>query len=472
MGTLGLLSETGRYGLATDLYQLTMAAAYFESGLAQEPAVFELFVRQLPPDRGYLLAAGLEQAVEYLRGLRFDGPSIEHLRTLPVFAGVAAPFWEYLRELRFQGDLEALREGTAVFADEPLLQVRAPLLQAQLVETFLLSVINHQTAIATKAARVVDAAGGRGVVEFGARRAHGFDAALFGARAAFIGGCVGTSNVLAGQVFGIDVYGTAAHSFTMAFEDEAEAFRAFHRVFPQHAILLVDTCDTLEGTRRAAAIPGLRGVRLDSGDVAALSVQVRRILDEAGHAGAVIVASGDLDEHRIAALTAQGAPVDLYGVGTELITSRDAPALGGVYKLVAVERGGRRAAVRKLSPGKATYPEWKQVFRKRDAAGGFVGDTLGLRGESVEGEPLLAPVVRAGAPCAGLPPLSALRERARRQREALPPGVRGLRDPEAYPVRLSPGLQEVIDSLSAARPSGSPASSAAPARKAALADGP
>lgn len=445
MQTLGLLSDPGRYGLATDLYQLTMAAAYFENGIGREVASFELFIRRLPARRGYLIAAGLEQAVEYLRGLRFSGESIDYLRALPHFGAVSDGFWEYLREFRFTGDVDAVPEGTVVFPNEPLLQVRGPLIEAQMVETFLLATLNHQTLIASKAARVVEAAGGKGVVDFGVRRAHGFDAGLLGARAAVIGGCIGTSNVLAGQAFGIHVYGTAAHSFTMAFERETDAFAAFQRVFPRHSILLIDTYDTLEGARRAARIePPVRGVRLDSGDLLSLSRDVRRILDEAGRADAIIVASGDLEEDKIAALGEAGAPIDLYGVGTELMTSRDAPALSGVYKLVAIEQGGRHRAVRKLSPEKATYPDEKQLYRTTGPDGRFSGDTLTLRAETAPGESLLAPVLRAGQPAGTLPPLHEIQARARAQREALPPSVRRLQDPEPYPLAISEGIEQVM----------------------------
>ncbi|MFN3652976.1 MAG: nicotinate phosphoribosyltransferase [Armatimonadota bacterium] len=447
MKTLGLLGEPGSCGLATDLYELTMAAAYFEAGMAPVSATFNLFVRRLPPDRGYLVTAGLEQALEYLRALRFDGASLDYLRALPHFAAVGGAYWEYLRDFRFTGDVEAMPEGTVAFANEPLLQVRGPLIEAQMVETFLLATINHQTLIATKAARVVDAAAGRDVVEFGARRAHGFDAANYGARAAVIGGCVGTSNVLAGRTFGIPVSGTAAHSFIMSFEHEREAFRTFHRSFPHHTILLIDTYDTLEGARRAAELgPSVRGVRLDSGDVLTLSRQVRRILDEAGLEKTIIAASGDLNEYEIERMVRAGAPIDLFGVGTELITSRDAPALGGVYKLVAIDDEGRHRAVRKLSPDKATYPDAKQVFRIRRPDGELEGDTLALRGEALPGEPLLTPVLRGGEMVAPLPALPEIRARALEQRAALPEGVRRLRDPEPFPVKISDRLQELTAS--------------------------
>jgi nicotinate phosphoribosyltransferase len=443
--TLGLLSDPGRLGLATDLYQLTMAAAYWENGIGRETATFELFARRLPPRRGYLLVAGLEQAVEYLRNLSFSEASVEHLRGLSIFAAVSDSFWDYLRDFRVTGDLNAVPEGTVAFANEPLLQVRAPLIEAQMVETFLLATVNHQTLIATKAARVVDAAQGRAVVDFGARRAHGFESALFGTRASYIGGCIGTSNVLAGEVFGIKVYGTAAHSFTMAFERESDAFEAFHRVFPEHSTLLIDTYDTVEGARRATALgPSVRGVRLDSGDLLSLSREVRRILDDAGLTGTKIMASGDLNEDSISALLGQGAPIDTFGVGTEMIVSRDAPALGGVYKLVAVDSEEGHRPVRKLSEAKATYPDAKQVLRLRGPDGRFSGDTLALKDEPLPGEPLLAPVLRAGQPAAEPPSLEEIRERGLVQRAALPDAVRRLDEPETYPVALSPGLERVI----------------------------
>jgi len=356
-------------------------------------------------------------------------------------------YWQYLRELHFTGDLDAMPEGTVAFAEEPLLQVRAPIIEAQLAETFVLATMNHQTLIATKAARLVDAAAGRPVIEFGARRAHGFDAAVFGARAAFIG-CAGTSNTLAGQAFDIPVHGTAAHSFIMAFAHEAGAFAAFQRTFPEDAIVLIDTYDTLEGARRAARLgAGLGGVRLDSGDLVMLSREVRRILDEADRREVRIVASGDLDEARIAALTAAGAPIDVYGVGTELITSRDAPALSGVYKLVAVEEVGGARAVLKRSPEKASLPGAKQVWRRRGADGRFAEDVLALRDERPQGEPQLTPLVRGGRRVAPTPTLADARARARTELDALPPGIRRLTHPDRYPVTPTPALRTLAESL-------------------------
>jgi len=448
MRSLAPLDDPGRYGLAADLYELTMGAAYHDAGMSSVVGTFELFVRHLPPHRSFLVLAGLEQAVEFLLAVRFDGRSIDYLRALPVFSHVSAGFWDYLAGFHFSGDAHAIPEGSVVFAGEPLVRVHAPIIEAQLVETFLLATVGHQTLIATKAARVVEAAAGKGVIEFGARRAHGFHAALFGARAAVIGGCVGTSNTLAGQMFDVPVYGTAAHSFTMAFAHELDAFRAFARTFPEHAILLVDTYDTLEGARRAAALgPAVRGVRLDSGDLLALSRAVREILDAAGLAQTQIVASGDLNEERIAALSAAGAPIDVYGVGTDLATSRDAPALGAVYKLVAVEAGGERRAVRKLGGEKATYPGPKQVYRRQGPDGRFGEDVVALATETLAGEPLLVPVITGGRACKALPVLPEIRARARAQIEALPPGVRRLERADAYPIHITPALRDLAERL-------------------------
>jgi len=448
MRTLDALDDAGRSGIATDLYELTMGAAYFDAGLAGTIGTFELFVRHLPENRSFLVAAGLEQVVEFLLAIRFDGQSIDYLRCLPVFSHADAGFWEYLTGFRFTGDVHAIPEGTVVFPGEPLVRVRAPLIEAQLVETFLLATVDHQTLVATKAARVVQAAAGKGVIEFGARRAHGFQSALFAARAAVIGGCVGTSNTLAGRTFDIPLYGTAAHSFTMAFAHEADAFRAFARTFPEHAILLIDTYDPLEGARRAAALgPALRGVRLDGGDVLALSRAVREILDDAGLGSAVIVASGDLNEERIAALEASRAPIDLYGVGTDLVTSRDAPALSGVYKLVMLETATERRAVRKLGAEKGTYPGVKQVYRSQDPDGRFHGDVVALDNETLAGVPLLAPVIHAGKRCAPITPLADIQTRARTQIAALPPDVTRLARAAPYPVHVTPALRELGERL-------------------------
>jgi len=404
------------YGLTTDLYELAMAAAYFENGVNQW-AVFELFIRRLPEPRSYLIAAGLEQALEYLAELGFTAEQIEYLRAHKSFENVSAEFFDYLARFRFTGDVWAIPEGTAVFGMEPLLRVTAPIIEAQIVETFLLSTINFQTMIASKAARVVTAAQGRSVIEFGTRRAHGTEAGLFAARAAYIGGCVGTSNVEAGHLFGIPTFGTLAHSFIMSFDREDDAFRAFLKVFPTTATVLVDTYDTIAAVKRLARDFGLAipAVRLDSGDLLELSKQVRQILDEAGMTATRIFASGDLNEYKIADLISRGAQIDSFGVGTELATSYDVPALSGVYKLAAIEQSGGISMRMKLSHDKATYPGAKQVWRFTDSAGKYAQDLIALADEEpprIEPEgpvgswrPLLAPVMTQGrlaeSPAAG-----------------------------------------------------------------------
>jgi len=393
------------FGLTTDLYELTMAAAYYDNGL-RDRAIFELFVRKLPSHRSYLIAAGLDQALDYLSTLRFTGDQIDYLKEHPSFNKVSREFFEYLRDFKFTGDVWAMPEGTAAFGMEPLLRVTAPIIEAQIVETFLLSTVNFQTMIASKAARVVRAAKGRSVVEFGTRRAHGTEAGLLAARAAYIGGCFGTSNVEAGYLFGIPTYGTLAHSFVMMFEDEDDAFRAFLKVFPETATVLVDTYDTIEAVKRlarefGAAIPA---VRLDSGDLCELSKQVRVILDDARMSNTKIFASGDLNEYKIADLIARGAQIDSFGVGTDLATSYDAPALSGVYKLAGLEENGHVSMRIKLSRNKATYPGPKQVWRLTNTEGQYARDVIALADEASpdsEGgswQQLLEPVMTNGLP--------------------------------------------------------------------------
>ncbi len=441
-GAAPLLGD-GQLALATDLYELTMAAGYFRAGRS-EAASFELFARDLPPHRSYLLVAGLEQAVHYLRKVRFTGAAIDYLRSLPAFRHVPRAFFDYLRGFRFTGDLDAMPEGAVAFANEPLLRVTAPIIEAQLAETYLLSVVNFETLIATKASRVVAAAQGRAVVDFGSRRAHGPQAGLLAARAAYVGGCAGTSNVLAGREFGIPVFGTQAHSWVMSFDSEEEAFRSYFETFPEDTTLLLDTYDTLRAARRATALgPALRGVRLDSGDLALLSRRVRRILDAAGLARTRILASGDLNEHRIADLVRRRAPIDAFGVGTDLVTSRDAPALQGVYKLVELSLGGKSLPRLKESPEKETYPGCKQVFRVADARGRCHHDVIGLADEAQEGEPLLAPVLRGGRLLRPLPSLAGSRERAAASLASFPQRSRRLRAPVPYPVLWSQRLQEL-----------------------------
>ena len=435
--------------LATDLYELTMAAAYFENSETAE-ATFELFVRNFPKNRSYLIAAGLEQAVDYLKRLRFRDEHIKYLRKDPNFKNVSNDFFRYLKKLKFTGDVWALPEGTVFFTNEPVLRVTAPIIQAQIVETYLLSIINFQTLIATKASRVVQSARGRGVVEFGGRRAHGPEAALLAARASYIGGCIGTSNVLAGYRFGIPTYGTMAHSFVMNYDSEQEAFEKFSKVFPSNPAVLVDTYDTIEGAKRAASMtvaPSL--VRLDSGDRYDLSLKVRRILDEAGLKKTKIFVSGDLNELVIDELTSRGAPIDGFGVGTELVTSRDDPAIQGIYKIVATKRNGKTSYRVKTSEDKRTIPGAKQVYRTYSTTGEIEGDIIALSDEEkpLGAEPLLTKIIHHGKLIRRLPKIDKIRDGATQQIARLPAKYKDLRTSEEPPVKLSQSLEKLTESL-------------------------
>ena len=445
------------FGLTTDLYELTMAAGYFENGLQNTRAIFELFVRRLPQRRSFMIVAGLEQALDYLSTLRITGDQIEYLRKHPTFKRVSSKFFDYLAEFRFTGDAWAMPEGTVAFAMEPMLRVTAPIIEAQVVETFLLSTINFQTMIASKAARVVSAAQGRSVIEFGTRRAHGTEAGLLAARAAYIGGCIGTSNVEAGHLFGIPTFGTLAHSFVMSFEDEDDAFRAFLKVFPDNATVLVDTYDTIAAVRRLARDfgPAIPAVRLDSGDLCELSKEVRRILDEAGMTGTKIFASSDLNEHRIADLISRGARIDSFGVGTELATSFDAPALSGVYKLAGLEENGQVSMRIKLSRDKGTYPGPKQVWRQQNEDGKYRRDMIRLEDEpnTQPGawHPLLEQVIKQGESAGLSVPaaredrfarLTESRERAQNQLSHLPDNLLTLDSDAEYRVEFSERLHQ------------------------------
>jgi len=439
--------------LSTDLYELTMLAAYHHA--ARNPvSVFELFVRALPPERSYLVAAGLAQVVEYLCDLRFADDDLSFLRSVPALSGQPDSFFEALAGLTFTGDLDAIPEGTVFFQNEPVLRVRAPLMQAQLVESFLLTTVNFQTTIATKAARVVRAActdgTTRAVVDFGLRRSHSEGAGLYGARAAFIGGCAGTSNVEAGRQFGIPLYGTAAHSFVMSFDREQDAFRAYAEAFPEGSVLLLDTYDTLRAAETAAKMEyKIASVRLDSGDLAKLSKQVREILGRHGRSDVRIIASGDLDEHRIAGLVKAGAPIDGFGVGTELITSRDAPALGGVYKLVEQESSEGRTYRAKRSLDKETRPGAKQVWRVVDHE--TVTDTIALVDEEppAGAKALLKPVVRKGKLVKELPPLPDIQRRCAQEIAAMPDGV--LAGERQADVQFTERIEDLFHGLCARR---------------------
>ncbi|MGE5246178.1 MAG: nicotinate phosphoribosyltransferase [Betaproteobacteria bacterium] len=427
--------------LETDFYQLTMVAGYWRAGLLA-PATFDLFVRRLPPERSYLLAAGLEDALAFLETLQFDDAARAWLATVPAFADVPRAFFdEYLASFRFAGDVWAMPEGTLLFPGEPILRVTAPLPQAQLVETALLSIVGFQTAVASKARRVVDAAAGRTVVEFGARRAHGLGAAIAAARAAYLGGCGATSCVEAARRYGIPPSGTMAHAWVQAFPEELQAFREFSRTYHE-AVYLLDTYDTLAAARAVVSSElHPAAVRLDSGDLDALSRAVRRILDDGGRSSTRIFVSGDLDEHRVARLVADDAPIDAFGVGGALTTVADAPVLACVYKLVALERGGTISDVVKLSEGKSTLPGVKQVWR-REQDGRIAGDLVAGVDEPQppRAHPLLACVMRNGKRTNPAEPIAAIRARVEEQMALLPESVRRLEDPEPYPVRVSHAL--------------------------------
>lgn len=438
--------------LQTDLYELTMAAGYYHAGMTELRASCEVFVRHLPRGRDWILAAGLPGVLEELSHLRFDEDDVRWLRELPALReGMTPGFEDYLRGFRFTGDVHAVPEGTPIFGYEPMLRVEAPVIEAQVVETFLLSALDHATRVATKAARIVEAARPAKVVEFGARRIHP-DAAVDAARSAYLAGCAGTSDLAAGKRFGIPVFGTAAHMWTMSHRTELEAFEHYVHAFPTTATLLIDTYDTLEGARRAAKAGGseLRGVRLDSGDMLQLSRGVRRILDEAGLEHTRIVASGDLNEYRIRKLLQEGAPIDTFGVGTELVIGPDAPALGLLYKLVSIGEGAQERGICKFSEGKETLPGRKQVYRFRDSQGRMTRDLLALEGEPPpEGaEALLQPVMRKGR-ILHCPALHEARAHARAQVASLPPELRHFETPppKAYPVQRSRLLQALFERL-------------------------
>ncbi len=432
----------GDLGLVVDLYELTMAQSYFHRRM-NGWAVFDYFIRSLPLTRRFLVFAGLETLLAGLAELHFDEEAIRYLRGLGIFR---EDFLEYLRSFRFRGNVYSVEEGEVVFAGEVLVRVEAPLIEGQIIETFLLNTLNFQTMIASKAARVVLAAQGKGVVDFSPRRDHGVDAALKVARASFLAGCMGTSYVHAGKVFGIPVFGTMAHAYVMAFPSELEAFLAFAREYPARPIFLVDTYDVRQGvenTIRAARIlaeEGIRvfGIRIDSGDLVALSRMARRMLDRAGLEEVNILLSGDLDEYRIHELLTRGAAVNSFGVGTRMGTSSDTPYLGGVYKLVEYE-GNPRV---KRSPGKQTLPGRKQVFREEHR------DVVALEGEDLPGRPLLVPVMQRGE-ILPLPSLVEIRNRTLRRLQNLPEPLQALEPAEEplWPVEPSPGIRELLASL-------------------------
>jgi nicotinate phosphoribosyltransferase len=475
--------------LLTDLYQLTMACAYWKSGTADKEAVFHLSFRKPPFAGGFTIAAGLAAAIEYLRDFHFTEADLAFLATIPgrdrqpLFD---PPFLSFLRDLRLTCDVDAVPEGTVVFPHEPLLRVQGPILQAQLLETPLLNFLNFQSLIATKAARICLAARGDPVIEFGLRRAQGVDGALTASRAAFIGGCAGTSSVLAAKIHGLPVSGTHAHSWVMSFDTELEAFAAYAQALPGNCVFLVDTYDSLDGVRHAIEIGRqlrqrgheLAGIRLDSGDLAFLSIQARKLLDDAGFPKAAIIASNDLDEHIIESLKLQGAPINVWGVGTRLVTAYDDPALGGVYKLSAIRRpdGAHPESFRawehkvKLSERalKTTTPGLQQVRRFRSDTE-FIGDAIYDASRPVPpdftivdpldptrrkhfaphtpAEDLLVPIFRQGALVYQSPAINQIRERAQQQLAMLAPGIKRAVNPHQYPAGLELSLHDLKTKL-------------------------
>lgn len=434
------MDDAGASPLLTDLYQLNMLQAYVTSG-ETGTAVFEFFARKLPPRRGFLIAAGLEQALGFLEGLRFTPGDLDWLARSGRFG---PDLLASLATLRFSGDVDAMPEGTVFFADEPILRVVAPLPEAQLVETRLVNLLHFQSLIAAKAARMVLAAQGRQLVDFGLRRAHGAEAGLLAARASYLAGFDGSATLLAEKAFGVPAFGTMAHSFVQVHEDEATAFENFARARPEALTLLIDTYDTEAGARKVVALAprlralgiALRAVRLDSGDLGELSRRVRAVLDAGGLSAVRIFASGGLDEDAIAALLAAGAPIDGFGVGTSLTTSSDVPGLDCAYKLQEYKGLARR----KRSAGKATWPGRKQVWRRCGTDRRMAGDVLSVETDLQSGEPLLQPVMRNGQRLAPAPPLAEARARAARDLARLPIALRGLAPAPAYPVRVADAL--------------------------------
>jgi nicotinate phosphoribosyltransferase len=447
---LSYLKE-GNMSLFTDFYELTMCASYCDNKNF-EAATFDLFIRRLPENRSYFLFAGLEEALQYLESVKFTEEQLGYLKKL----GFKRDFLDYLRSFRFTGEVWAVPEGTVAFPNEPLIRVTAPIIEAQLVETFLLNTVNLQTMIATKASRVVHAAKGKSVIEFGLRREHGIDAGMKVARSSYIAGCQGTSNVLAGQTYDIPVFGTMAHSFIMSYPKEIEAFRAFSKTFPNKSTLLIDTYDDISGAEKAAVVAkeleaqGFRlgGVRLDSGDLAQDSIKVRKILDEQGLSYVKIFASGDLDEFKIHELLINGAQIDSFGVGTKMGTSADRPYLDVIYKLCeTMAADGSFLPIMKLSKDKITLPARKQVYRVKNRIGFFEKDVIALADEKVQGEPLLVKVMEKGKLIYPLPPLNAIQANVVKNLSKLPDGYKALVDAPVYPVELSKNLQKLIKNL-------------------------
>ena len=435
--------------LLTDLYELTMLQAYWAERMSAI-AVFELFVRKLPSQRNFLVAAGLAQVTEYLLALRFTADELAYLGVTGRFRPA---FLASLRDLRFTGDVDAMPEGTACFPDEPMIRITAPIREAQLVESRVMNLMHYQTIVASKAVRCALAAPGRLLVDFGLRRAHGGEAALLSARASYLAGFSGTATVDAGRQFGVPIYGTMAHSYIQAHADESAAFAAFARAQPENAILLIDTYDTERAAHKVVQLArtlaaegiAIKGVRIDSGDLAEHARRVRAILDAAGLVAVTIFASGNLDEFRVRDLLARGAPIDGFGIGTRMNTSADAPYLDCAYKLQEYDGEPRR----KRSEGKATWPGCKQVYRQYDAAGRRQCDVVTLASHPVPGTPLLVPVVREGRLVAPPPELSVIRQRVCEEVARLPESLRALDGQVPAQVEVAPALRELAAEIDA-----------------------
>lgn len=434
--------------IMTDLYELTMVASYFEQDMFA-PATFSLFVREYPPNRSYFVCAGLDPLLDYLEAFHFRSDDLEYLERKSIFPD---KFLQFLEKLRFTGDVRAIPEGRICFCNEPLVEITAPVVQAQLVETFVINAINLPTLVATKASRCLYAAGERPLVDFSLRRTHGMDAGLMVARASYIGGFIGTSNVQAGKTYGLPIYGTMAHSYVESFDREIASFRAFAKSFPDNTVLLIDTYDTLAGARKAVTVAqemreagnSLRAVRLDSGDMVQLSQQVRELLDQSGFPEVRIFASGGFDEFKIQKILADGAQIDAFGVGTKIGVSADAPYLNMAYKMV--EYNGR--PVMKLSSGKVSLAAPKQVFRQRDEEGFFKRDLIGLPDEDIaDSEQLLVPVMKSGKRLLQSERLDQIQEYFRKEFSQLPEAYKDLLGNQIYPVKITPKLQAVQDDV-------------------------
>jgi len=434
--------------LSTDLYELNMVQAYLDRGENKE-AVFEFFVRRLPARRGFLLAAGLADALDYLEALRFSDADIDWLKSTGRFR---ANLIDYLRAFRFTGDVHAMPEGSVCFANEPLLRITAPLPQAQLVETRLINILHFQTLIASKAARMVLAAPGKVLSDFGLRTAHGAEAGLFSARASYLAGFAGAANVEAGARYGVPIVGTMAHSFVQVHDDEGQAFEDFARARPDGVILLIDTYDTEAGARKVVALApklaadgiAIRGVRIDSGDLAAQARKVRAILDAGGLQEVIILVSGGINEDVLQSMMNEKAPIDGYGIGVNLDASIDAPSLDCAYKLQEYAGTPRR----KLSEGKATWPGRKQVWRAYDLQGRMCGDTLSLETDKYAGETLIKPAMRGGKRLLPAPTLAQIREHAKRELDSLPDALKRL-EPSDYPVTVAQPLRAMAAEIDA-----------------------